>query len=203
METQNVEAPASEVVVETPVETTPVETVPEEVSEVQMSDEEIDALVQSLLNETQKEETPAVTEPTFFNEEKGKETVNELAIISELIDKQAQDTIEKEKLEQENAEAVKVLEQIQSTVAEKQAEIDAINGLYSNIESVLTPDIAKALAFNDTDNIPAFLIKEKREAVENHPFVGPLVKSLLEGNEVDIPKLLREAISKSKTLPNV
>ncbi len=64
-----------------------------------------------------------------------------------------------------------MLETVQASVAEKQAEIDAVNELYGNIETILTPDIAKAMAMNDSENIPKIFIQENRERVENHPVI--------------------------------
>lgn len=172
METQTIEVAAPEVTAEVTspeVNTTTTETTPEVTTEEttpEMSDDELDALVASILSE-EGVETP-VTEPQFFTKEKEEKVINELVIINELIGKQAETEVAHE---QEKAETIKKLEEAQAIANAKQAEIDTVNGLYSNIETILTPEVAKALAINDTEAIPAYLIKEKRELVENHPFV--------------------------------
>lgn len=155
---------------ETSTEVTPTETVDTTTPEAtEMSDEELAAFVASVLAEEEKSEQK-VTEPQFSKETETK-TINDLAIINELIDAQAKETLEKEKVQAENAEAIKMLETVQASVAEKQAEIDAVNELYGNIETVLTPEIAKAMAMNDSENIPKIFIQENRERVENHPVI--------------------------------
>lgn len=172
METQTIEVAAPEVAAEVTspeVNTTTTETTPEVTTEEtapEMSDEELNALVASILSE-EGVEAP-VTEPQFFTKEKEEKVINELVIINELIGKQAETEVAHE---QEKAETIKKLEEVQAIAEAKQAEIDTVNGLYSNIETILTPEVAKALAINDTEAIPAYLIKEKRELVENHPFV--------------------------------
>lgn len=172
MENQTIEVAAPEVaaeVISPEVTTTTTETIPEVTAEEsipEMSDEELDAFVKSILASEGVE--PPVTEPQFFTEEKKEKVINELVIINELIGKQAEAEVA---YDAKVAETVKQLEEIQAIADEKQAEIDVVNGLYTNIETILTPEIAKALAINDTEAIPAYLIKEKRELVENHPFV--------------------------------
>jgi len=204
METQTIEVAAPEVtaeVISPEVITTTTEAIPEVTTEEtipEMTDAELDAFVASILAE--EAITPPVTEPQFFTKEKEEKVISELVIINELIGKQAEAEVAHET---KVAETIKQLEEIQAIADEKQAEIDVVNGLYTNIETILTPEIAKALAVNDTENIPAYLIKEKRELVENHPFVWPLYRSLLDWQEVSIPKLLKDAISKMKTIPNV
>ena len=172
METQTIEVAAPEVAAEVTspeVNTTTTETTPEVTPEEtipEMSEEELNAFVASILAE-EGVETP-VTEPQFFTKEKEEKVINELVIINELIGKQAETEVAHE---QEKAETIKKLEEVQAIADAKQEEIDTVNGLYSNIETILTPEIAKALAINDTEAIPAYLIKDKRELVENHPFV--------------------------------
>lgn len=172
MENQTIEVAAPEVtpeVISPEVTTTTTETTPEVTPEEtipEMSDTELDAFVASILAE--EGITPPVTEPKFFTKEKEEKVINELVIINELIGKQAETEVAHEA---KVAETIKQLEEIQKIADEKQAEIEVVNGLYANIETILTPEIAKALATNDAESIPAYLIKEKRELVENHPFV--------------------------------
>lgn len=173
METQTTEVVVPEVsaevispeVIETTTETTHEE--PTEDTIPEMSDEDLQSLVDSILN-SEGVEPPVATEPQFFTQEKQDKVINELVVINELIGKQAEMEVA---IEQEKAETIKKLEEVQAIADAKQEEIDVVNTLYTNIETVLTPEIAKALATNDTENIPAYLIKEKRELVENHPFV--------------------------------
>lgn len=40
------------------------------------------------------------------------------------------------------------------------------------------------------------------EKVYAHPFFGPHIKTLLEGGEVDLPKLLKETLGRAR-IPNV
>lgn len=173
METQTVEVAAPEVatevtspeVIATTTETTP--EAPTEEAIPEMSNEELDAFVKSILD-SEGVEPQVATEPQFFTKEKEEKVINELVIINELIGKQAEAEVAHE---QEKADTIKKLEEVQAIADAKQEEIELVNTLYTNIETVLTPEIAKALATNDADNIPAYLIKEKRELVENHPFV--------------------------------
>lgn len=197
METQIEEVPVAVEEVSVPEPAVQIEdSIPE------MSDAELDAFVANILAEDNST-TPVVTEPQFFTKEKETTTMNDLAIITQLLDKSAEEAIALKDSEEKNVEAIKMLEQIQSIADEKQKEIDAVNSLYTNIETLLTPDIARAIATNDIENIPAYYTQENRARVENHPFVGPLVAALQRGEDVDLIKIVKDAISKTKMIPNV
>ncbi len=116
------------------------------------------------------EEVP--TEPTsFLSKEKEKEVLSDIDTINLLLDKSAEAEIEKEKAKQEAEVALAAAEEFQKTLDAKDAEIKEINEMYSNVEKVLSPEVAQAIVLNDVENIPLYLVKENRERVENHPVV--------------------------------
>jgi hypothetical protein len=79
--------------------------------------------------------------------------------------------------------------------------VEDITTSYSKISDVLGTDVADKITAGETD-IPLHLYSDKMDKVYAHPFFGPHIKTLLEGGEVDLPKLLRESVGRAR-IPNV
>lgn len=166
---------------------TPETQVPAE--ETLLSDEELDEAIEAILKDMP---STVVTEPTFFpwKEEVAKE-VDALAIMAD----------EYHQAEAAKTEALKKAADTETKNQELETFVEDIKTSYAKISDILGTDVADKITAGDAD-IPLHLYSDKMEKVYAHPFFGPHIKTLLEGWEVDLPTLLKEALTRTR-IPNV
>lgn len=183
--TPTTEAPPTE-------ETPPTGEEPSSNEDVILSDEEVEAIVADMLKDIP---TWQVTEPTFFPK-KDWDVAADVEALKIVVDQVADAT---EKAEEAQAK----LQETEAKVTELTTFVETVKSAYGNVTTFLGTEIADKIAEWNFDEVPAHLNPENWKKVAEHPFFGPQVEKLLKGEEVDLPNLIKEAIGKRKSLPDI
>lgn len=174
---------------ESPVEKTDTHETPTPAEEILLSDEEVDEAIEAILKDMP---LTVATEPTAFLWKE--EVAKEVDALTVMVDEYQQSELAK-------AEALQKAADTETKNKELENFVEDIKTSYSKISDILGTDVADKITAWDTD-IPLHLYSDKMEKVYAHPFFGPHVKTLLEGWEVDLPKLLKETLTRTR-IPNV
>lgn len=192
------EAPQPAATVEVPPEPAPTpetppttEEKPEAPAEAELSEDEVNAIVAEMLKDIPSWE---VIEPTFFPK-KTDDIADDVKALEVVVEKYTESQAQAETLAKEKEVAVQ-------KAAELETFVETVKWAYGNVTAFLWTELADKIAAWQFDEVPAQYNPEKWKNVEAHPYLGPLVQRLLEWQEVDLPKLIREAAWKIK-VPDV
>ncbi len=192
------ETPQEAVTTDTPSETLPVteatpatEEKPAEPAEPELSEAEVEAIVAEMLKDIPSWE---VTEPTFFPK-KTDDVADDVKALEVVVEQYTESQQKADTLAKEKEEAIK-------KAAELETFVESVKWAYWNVTAFLWTELADKIAAWQFDEVPAQYNPEKWKNVESHPYLWPLVQKLLDGGEVDLPKLIREAAWKVK-VPDV